>query len=81
MSKYNRERLNSALLFPACAHSCLYYLINAQLRLYWERLTDYLRDSVSSSLFLRAKLHKLHIRHLCSTSNCALMAVMLNKVY
>ncbi len=24
---------------------------------------------VSLSLFLRAKLHKLHIRHLCNTSN------------
>uniref|UniRef100_A0A673HFY1 non-specific serine/threonine protein kinase n=1 Tax=Sinocyclocheilus rhinocerous TaxID=307959 RepID=A0A673HFY1_9TELE len=46
MSKYTTEReLNSAVLFPACAHSWLYYLTHAKLCLYWERiLTDYLPD-------------------------------------
>ncbi len=34
---YTTERENSALLFPTFSHSWLCYLIQAKLRLYWER--------------------------------------------
>ncbi len=36
---------------------------------------------MSSSLFVRANLHKLHIRDVFNTSNECINAVMLNKVY
>ncbi len=36
---------------------------------------------MTSSRFLRAKLHTLHIRHLCNASNLCINAMMLNKVY
>ncbi len=71
---YNREELNSAFISNMC--SFIAVLINSC------KVTSLLgQDSVSSSLFLRAKLHKLHISIYLMHIICALMAVMLNKVY
>ncbi len=62
--RQQRGYLNSALLFPTCSFMAAYDFIQAKLRLYWESVT-----LLSSSQFLRAKLHKLNIRHLFNTSN------------
>ncbi len=67
----NRDKLlNAALLFPACTHSWLHMISFRQSYVFiGKEWLIIFRDSVSSSLFLRAKLHKLHIRHLFNTSN------------
>ncbi len=69
MSKYNRERIKfsafisnmrsfMAALFNSCTVTSLLGKIDG---------LSYV--TLSSSLLLRAKLHKLHIRHLCNISN------------
>ncbi len=71
MSIDNRGRIQfSAFIYNMCSFMAAYYLIQAKLFLYWDRTWQIiLYDSVSCSLFLRAKLHKLHNRHLCNASN------------
>ncbi len=56
----NKERLKFSTFISNMR--CSYVFIGKEWRII-------LHDSVNLSLFLRAKLHKLHIRHLFNTSN------------